>query len=242
MGLNVILLGFFITGGVSATTFDAVTGFSSSNPSGPWAFGTGVTGASFTPMTVFTAGDAFGVTGLSTWQTPVSVNNVPAIASNISGTPIAASTVVFPTNALDVHPGPSTDSIVTFTTPTTGTYDITGFFELLDIAPTGVIASIYAGSTQLYTTGALTGPPANQSTFTPGGKDTFSLDTSLTAGEVISFGVNNDGDFNYDSTGFDATITSAAASTSTPEPCSMFLLLAGVGVYATTLRNARRRA
>src|SRR5579875_2903960 len=117
--------------GANASTFDAVSGFSSSNPSGPWAYGTGVTGTSFTAMTVFTGGDGFGLTGLSTWQTPIIVNNVPAIASNISGNPIAASTVVFPTTALDVHPGPSTDSIVTFTAPTTGTYDITGFFELL---------------------------------------------------------------------------------------------------------------
>ena len=126
-----------------------------------------------------------------------------------------------------------------WTAPTAGTYDIAGFFELLDIAPTGVVTSIYDGANQLFTA-TLTGPGAAQPS-TPGERQSFSLIETVTAGTIIAFGVNNDNNFLNDSTGFEATITPAGSPTSTPEPASLFLLSAGVvGLWCSRNRLRKR--
>ena len=221
----------------SAATFDAVTGFSSSNPSGTWSYGMGVTGTSFTPDNIFTASACDGVSGLSCWQPTNTAIGTPIVASNNTAGTLNFLTVVLPNNVLLVHPGPSVDSIVQWTAPSSGTYSVSGFFELLDVAPTGVIASIFAGGTQLYT-GTLTNPAAKFPN-TVGKSEAFSLTETLTAGTVLSFGVNNDGDFYDDSTGFDATITQVASPANTPEPMSLSLFFVGTTACALFIKRSK---
>src|ERR1700722_9124564 len=120
----------WIAGAAQATTYDAAADFSSSSSTGVWSYGTGVTGTSFTPYTNFKLG-CLGP-GSACWQTATAVNRVPAVRANLSGATITFSTVVFPTDVLLVHPGPDTDSIVRFTVPISGPYDVSGFYELLD--------------------------------------------------------------------------------------------------------------
>ena len=230
------VLGLLIANIASASTFDAVADFGSSNPSGAWSYGTGVIGTSFTPLTVFTSSNCFGASGFSCWQTTTPIDGVPVVGHNGSGATVDFSTVVFPTGALLVHPGPSTDTIVTWTAPAAGTYNISGFFELLDVAPTGVVTAIYDNSTQAFTA-TLTNPPAAFPS-TVGGRQSFSLVETVTSGTTISFGVNNDGNFFDDSTGFDAAISSVNSSAA-PEPTSLVLVLAAglTGLGAMRLRR-----
>lgn len=128
--------------------------------------------------------------------------------------------VIVPPDALVIHPAPDwqpADSIVQWTAPADGIYRVSGFFEILDaVNPTGVIGLVYRNNTPLFR-GELLGPPA-QPPNQPGGRANFYFpQVSLNAGDVISFGVNADGTFYYDSTGFNATIVTPP----TAPPCSV---------------------
>jgi hypothetical protein len=123
-----------------------------------------------------------------------------------------------------VHPGQFTDSIVQWTAPAAGIYNISGFFELLDTQPNHpFFVGIYDNSTPEFA-GTLSTPGATAPN-TPGQKDPFSFTLGLNAGDVISFGVNNGGSVFNTSTGLSATITSV------PEPTSLSLLASGLAGF-----------
>jgi hypothetical protein len=129
------------------------------------------------------------------------------VGFNTTGVWIHWGTVLAPPDALHLHPGPNygEDTILQWTAPAKGVYRVYGYFEILDTDPTGIIGLVYLNGTQLYR-GELLGPPA-QDPDTPGGAEDFYFDKlSLNAGDVISFGVNMDGQYYYDSTGFNAWI------------------------------------
>jgi hypothetical protein len=203
----------------SATVFNDAADFSSSNPSGAWSYGQGTTGVSFAPYTVFST-SCNGVSGVSCWQPLIITFGVPVVGLNTTGSTINFGTVVLPTDLLWVHPGPATDSIVRWTAPTGGTYGISGLFELLDTNPTGVIGEIFDNSVNVFIA-PLTAPGAIHPN-TPGQSKSFALTLSLNANDVISFGVNNAGNFLFDSTGLIATIAPV------PEPWSLGLVTSGL--------------
>ncbi len=137
---------------------------------------------------------------------------------------------MFPPDTLSVHPYAGDDTIVRWTAPADGTYSIAGFFDILDIYPTGIIGLVYENGTQLYS-GELLGPPA-QFPDKVGGREDFSFSgLNLKAGDVISFGVNDDNNFYYDTTGFDATITLV------PEPGSLLLVASGLAAAGGFVRR-----
>jgi hypothetical protein len=215
-----------------ATTYNDVADFSSTSPTGIWSYGTGVTGTSFTPYTNFNPG-CFGA-GSACWQTATPVNLVPAVIANLSGATINFGTVVLPTNVLLLHPGPNTDSIVRFTVPVTGYYDVSGVYELLDTNPTGVNAIIAANGT-IVASFLLTGPGAVHPN-TPGQSQVFSAtDLFLPAGTIIDYGINNDRNYLNDSTGLGLTFTLV------PEPGAWTLTLIGLAGLGATLRASRRK-
>jgi YVTN family beta-propeller protein len=199
----IMLLGIVTTASV-AQTWDATKDFGPSNPNGVWSYGYGITGTSFTLDPLYNP-DCFGVSGLVCW---ILNEDVPDVGFNTTGDWINWRTVVFPPDVLHVHPGPNDgqDSIVQWTAPVAGYYKISGFFEILDTNPTGVIGLVFRNGTLLYR-GELLGPPA-QHPDQVGGREDFSFSKLfLNAGDVISFAVNKDGDYRFDSTGFNATIT-----------------------------------
>jgi hypothetical protein len=221
-----------IAGAAQATTYDVAADFSSSSSTGIWSYGTGVTGTSFTPYTNFNPG-CLGA-GSACWQTATPVDLVPAVIANLSGSTINFSTVVLPTDVLLLHPGPDTDSIVRFTAPVSGHYDISGFYELLDTSPTGVNAIIAANGVVIASF-LLTGPGATHPN-TPGESQSFSAtNVFLPAGTIIDYGVNNDGNFLDDSTGLGLTFTTV------PEPGAWAMMLIGVAGLGATLRASRRK-
>jgi hypothetical protein len=118
---------------------------------------------------------------------------------------------------LGIHPGENTDVIVQWTAPASGTYTYSGSFALLDDNPSGVIGEVFENHTSLFS-GVLTGPPANLTTLTPGGSESFGGTVTLNAGDALSFAVNNDGDFFNDSTALAATITCGACAAGPPVP------------------------
>ena len=230
-----LLTAALVATSASAKTYDAVADFSGT-PTGVWSYGTGGTGTSFTAMTSYSA-VCEGADGISCWQTPTPVSRVPLVAKNNTGATMDIyGTVVMPTDVLNVHPGPSTDSIVRFTAPKADVYKIKGFFELLDTNPSGVNLIVAINGTIFpYPGNPLSGPAASFPS-TPGGKVSFGGNTGffVAKGGTIDFGVNNAGSFYNDSTGLSATITGGV-----PEPMTWSLLVAGFALVGVA---ARRRS
>jgi hypothetical protein len=224
----------FHAGSSHATVFNAVTDFSSSNPSGPWSYGDGVTGLSFTPFGTFSGPGTCHiggiVAGVSCWN--AGNNAEPGVFINDTAATLTGGTVVFPTGVLLLHPGASVDTIVEWKALTTGTYTISGSFEILDTSPTGIIGLVDLNGASLFS-GLLTGPGASGTT--PGGSESFAFTKALAAGDILAFGVNNDGNFFDDSTGFNATVSSV------PEPATI-ALFAGTLLAFGWLTRWRRSA
>ena len=109
-------------------------------------------------------------------------------------------------DALGVPSGETSDVIVQWTGQSTGIYSYSGLFQLQDAYPTGVIGEVYANSTQLYA-GTLTDAGADLATATPGQSESFSGSIALGADDKLYFAVNDNGDYGFDYTGFDVTIS-----------------------------------
>lgn len=125
-----------------------------------------------------------------------------------------------------------------WTAPTSGTASISGFFELLDTNPTGIIGEVFDNGTEV-NSGTLTSPGATHPS-TTGVSEAFSFAVPVKAGDVIWFGVNNDGDFLDDSTGVEVNITTTSGPASVPEPGT--LMLFGAGFLGLALRCRKRLA
>ena len=230
--LTIVLVAFLTTQGL-ATVWDATKDFGPSNPNGTWSYGYGVPGTSFTPDPIYNPDCAL-VSGQVCWTAQLS-EQLPDVAFNTTGNYLNFITVVLPPDALNVHPAWNygQDTIVAWTAPSSGLYEINGFFEALDISPSGIIGLVYRNGTQLYSQ-ELLGPPAHQPDQV-GGRENFYFQLQLNAGDVISFGVNNDGSASNDTTGFNATVTPI------PEPSSMILLgTALMGLVGAVPRNLKK--
>jgi len=209
-----------LAGPCIAQTWDATRDFAPSNPNGAWSYGYGATGTTFTLYPFYNGNciDIWGEEGLVCW-TAEEYEHAPLVGFNTTGNWLNYITVVAPPDALVVHPAPNwepADSIVQWTAPATATYRISGFFEILDVSPTGIVGLVYRNGTLLFRV-ELLGPPAQHPDH-PGGRANFYFpEVSLNAGDVISFAVNSDGDFYYDSTGFNATIVTPPNA----PPCSI---------------------
>jgi hypothetical protein len=195
--------------GATGATWDATRDFGASNPNGAWSYGYGITGTSFTlyPFYNTDCEDIWGASGVVCW-TAETYDHVPLVGFNTTGNWLNFASVVDPPDVLITHPGPyqDQDTIVQWTAPVAGYYNISGFFEILDTSPTGIIGLVFRNGTLLYS-GELLGPPAQHPDQVGGREDFNFARLFLNAGDVISFGVNEDGTFNNDSTGFNATIT-----------------------------------
>jgi hypothetical protein len=206
----------------ATTVFDAVSDFSiANNPNGVWAYGEGTAGSTFTAFANSFSNSP--VTNVNYWQSSSPSLGVPLVGENTGSSAVVNGTYLLPTGVLWVHPGQSDDVLVQFTAPTSGTYAYSGGFELLDAYPSGVLGEIYDNGTQIYS-GTLTGPGANQATLTPGQSESFGGSVYLNAGDHLTFAVNNDGNYLYDSTGLTAVVSTGSA---VPEPATWGLILLG---------------
>ncbi|MFO1089684.1 MAG: hypothetical protein U1E46_08900 [Hyphomicrobiales bacterium] len=234
----VIAAGFAVIGatGAEAATFDALGDFSTANtPGSVWAYGDGIVGSTFNALPIKQ------VLTLSTnWLSNDAANvpanlGVPAVIKNTSGNVFVAANIVYTLDTLIIHPGPRSDVIVQFTAPAAGNYSYSGLFEILDgDRPTGIVAKIFQNGLSVFEQALAGGLSnrANTSNKTPGTSLQFSNTIFLAAGDKLSFAANNGGNFTFDSTGFQVTITSDSVS-AIPLPATwmlMFTGLAGVGL------------
>jgi hypothetical protein len=229
----VLVMATIGTAPASASVYNAVSDFSvgNGNPNGPWAYGSGVGGVSFNRFASSFTSTTGNLGPSSYWQATVPVDNVPLVGLNVSGSPYNFGTVMVPTGALWVHPGPVNDVIVQWTAPAAGTYSLSASFALMDISPSGVIGEVFDNGSLIYS-GTLTGPGADQSTHTLGQSETFSDVVSLAAKDTLSFVVNQDGSFLNDSTALTANISSV------PEASTWLMLI--LGFFGVGFRAIRR--
>ena len=214
---------------LSAATYDPITDFSlAANPNGVWAYGYSTTlsdlGTNFTLMnTAVSCG-----TGLDCWN----VNNgLPQIIRNASGSTFSnGGTVVVPTDELHLHPGfGGIYSILRWTAPTTGAYDIEGAFTVQDTSANSVTLNIEGlGYSDTFVGQAL------------GTQKSFSYNNTLiTAGTSLYFAVGDAGNYTFDSTGLKLTI--ADSESSVPEPGSLTTAVigafGGIGLWVRRRRN-----
>jgi hypothetical protein len=231
------------TPSASANVYDAVNDFPVISPlgtlpvsaNGVWAYGfatTPVPPANFTPDPLSTT-DYFGDGGsaagfyVPTTGTP-GTYPLPTVLKNVTGAtiPVEGGTIgPWPADLLLMHPGPSGDySVVQFTAPASATYVVNGEFLAMGNYSGVTDDSVYGpGSALLYTTTSLSTP------------HTFSLTETLKMGQSLDFavGLGPSGEFYYDSTGFDATISA------TPEPGFYGLLALGISSLAFVLARSR---
>lgn len=221
------------TNPASADVYDALNDFSTgNNPNGPWSYGEGQIGTSFSLFPTFQLVDPVDIPNIYGWD--ISQGHPPLVAINSSGSlqlfgDPTSSFAIIPTNALFVHPpgDPAQDVIVAWTAPSAGIYDLSGFFEILHGMPSGIIGQVYDGADPLFSR-YLRYPAATPSA--PGATANFDIDDlNLAAGDMLYFGVNSAGTDLNDWTGFDVTITEGYVPPppSVPEPSTWTIMLIG---------------
>ncbi len=219
------------TSPASAVVYDALSDYSTvNNPNGPWSYGVGQIGTSFSLFPTFQPISPTYIPGVYGWD--IAEGYEPYVAINTSGSLLffgdpTSSFAIVPTDALFVHPpgDPSQDVIVAWTAPSAGIYDLSGFYEILHGLPSGIFGEVYDGSTELYSQ-YLRYPAATPSA--PGATAHFDIvDLNLAAGDTLYFGVNDAGFVYDDWTGFDATITEGYVPPppAVPEPSTWAMML-----------------
>lgn len=171
------------------TSWDAVGDFSlTSNPGSAWSYHWQSPGGALQPLPFSTVVDPVGLSG---WSRFGSSFNFPLVGINTTASSIEFASSVLPLSVLDLHPGPSNDrAVVAWTAPSTGTYVITGLFQLIDRQPTGVQVLVRQSSTTLL----------NKPLTAFADSTSFRFVRSVTAGQKVTFSVDANGDYANDST------------------------------------------
>lgn len=195
--------------GVAWADWNAATDFSSaSNPAGSWSYGSraDLNDTALAVYSSFTTSLVFSQSGpLSIWYLPdVSPFGVPFVLKNESGADVTIDSsppVVVPVGRLMVHPGPSAagegvDSftVVRWTAPVAGTFQVSATFYGMDIGDTDV--HVVVNGTSVFDD-VRSGVGDNRS---------FNGSVTVSAGDTIDFVVGRNGDESFDSTGLDASI------------------------------------
>jgi hypothetical protein len=124
----------------------------------------------------------------------------PKVVLNASGQNQSFLTVNMPANTLAQSPGPFQLSIVAWQSPVNGNVKVVGTYTHLESQTTGVIWSVDQGSTTLKSGELFTGSAS------------FNLSrVRVKKGDVLYFTLDPDGNFNFDTTGLELTITRSEA-------------------------------
>lgn len=198
----------------AATTFSLADDFlPTANPNGPWSYG-------FKPgagaLTLYDY--PFQLYGLDLWgHSVVRSLYAPSIQHNDTDhaiNPPTAPCVTWQPGQLTLHPGPDgQQSIARFTAPDAGGFQVSATFALADQCSTTTDVHVYVNGASLFDCNI---DLSNQSC-------TYTGIESLAAGDTIDFavGYGSDGNFYFDNTFVDATITEGGTPpTPTPRPAT----------------------
>lgn len=187
-------------------------------------------GASFTAFTNSYDGGCFGISVLAC-QTSGSNNSIPYAGTANDGSAFAAQTITVPANTLLFHPGvdgSNSDAIVIFTAPSSRLYTLSGTFIRLDNTNgggNGVFLSAFVNENL-------------NATFVLDGAQFSNVGVSgsvfLNQGDRIQLNVGNNGEYTYDTTGLQGTISFV------PEPGTWAMMIGGISLIGGAARRRQR--
>jgi hypothetical protein len=200
----------------ASSGWNAAGDFSATNnPAGQWSYGWSMSrGSAFTLSTPTT------VDGTIDWWTGDTGGDPlePGVFYNPTDSVVAPNvTNPLPPHSLAFHPGPDGEnSIVRWTAPASGVFEVSATFTGRDDAggTTTDVAVMLDGSRQLWS--------AEVSGYLD--THTFEQQLSLNAGETVDFTVGDgtDGNYYFDSTGLDASVSDVTPADTTPPTISCF--------------------
>lgn len=207
MRLSAIAVSLAVLPSAAMANWSAADDFSStSNPNGPWSYGTRASAADTSLLLLtdsLTAGSFAGWRDLAN-----STLGTPVIYKNFSNSTVVSGTVTVPGQMLVMHPsldnfGPAGArelAVTRWTAVSSGAFDIAGSFVALD-----------SGSTDVHV--VLNGVSLFSAIRASNTNTNFALNgVAVNAGDTIDFVVGNNGSFFNDSTGLVATIVPAPAA------------------------------
>jgi hypothetical protein len=206
----------------AAVVYSAVDDFSiTSNPNGVWSYREGVNSATL-------LNNPYTDSSVNTWRGSnfsSLYGNFPYVSKNVSGTTIGAN---WTTDLLLMHPSETlTPSVVRWTAPTSGSWNVLGAFKNVTSATSDV--TIYKNTTSILS-GAINGS-SNPTV-------SFNQDVVLTAGDFLEFAVGAQGNWGGDSVGLGATLTLNSPPAVVPEPSGMVIAM-GLGLGLVVRRWKR---
>jgi hypothetical protein len=208
--------------------YDAASDFSlSSNPNGVWSYGDSATPGG--PLILYTVAQSS--SGIDLWGSSGPFTP-PWVGHNGTASVVdIGSSVQFQPGQLGFHPGAGGEfSIVRFTAPMAGTFDLSASFSGLDfVGPTSTGVHVLQNGNPIFN-GLVNG-------FGPGSGPSIDTTLSLAAGDRLDFAVDfgSNGNFFNDSTGVSVTLSTSAV----PEPPSTVML--GTGAISILWFMTRRR-
>lgn len=221
------------SGHAIAATYSVSGDFSpTSNPNGPWAYGTltalGGTFAKYTTKASSTEGGTVNAWATSKGGAPADLNNASGTAWNNGSQVFLPGWAAF---APAVCGGPGCDlSDFRFTAPASGLYDLSLSFQSADLSGNlNTIVYVYIKGSTVFTAN-IKGAPS-------GSPHTFNGVYNLTAGETVDIAVasNNGTGFN-DDTAVQGTISSTLPQIGTVQPNS---LDAGAAAFTLTVNGSQ---